>query len=133
MFDGLQKFIAIKAARWAATLAAGAIVGWLADHAIVQTWINQACTTLSDPEKLSAGIVSLAVAGATLFFSGKDVMTTNAKIVTAAATASVAAVNDPAVRAAAAEAIKAGEIPAPDGIRPDISQIIADRMTAARG
>lgn len=133
MFEGLKRALALKAVRWAATLAAGAVAGFLASHTELAALISQACATVSDPAKLSAGIVSLAVGAATLFFSMRDGVAVNAKVVTAAATGSTEAANNPAVRADTMTAIKAGVLPCPSGPAPNLDDLIEARRSAARG
>lgn len=130
MFENLKNIFAMKLVRLAAGMFAGSIAGAVFSNATILSWINHACTTFSSPEKLTAGITSGAIALATLYFSVKEGVTNKEKVVVAAATNSVEAANDPAIRADTIAAVKAGVLPVPDGISPETARLIQEHRAA---
>jgi hypothetical protein len=97
MFDGLQRALALKAARWAGTLAGGAIFGFLLSHTQIMAWVTQACSSLSSKDTLEDFAGGVAVALLPLVYSILDAKNVDAKVKAAAITGEASAANDKAV------------------------------------
>lgn len=130
MFEGLQKAILLKTVRFIAASAGVAIAALVFSHTTILGYVMQACQALSSPEAFATGFAGLAVAGASYVFSIRDATTVNAKVITAAATASISAANDPTIRADTMAAIKTGTLVPPDGHDELVRQSVAARRAS---
>jgi hypothetical protein len=87
VLKGLRTAMAAKLARWVGTLLGGAAAAWLADHAGVLNFLNQACASLSSTEAMEGFAGAAAVAAVTLLSSIRDGKNVNAKMAVTAAAA----------------------------------------------
>lgn len=93
LLTGMVRAMALKIARQvAAWLAAGTIAWLVAHHA-----------NFGDAQTVAEGLAAIITGGASVAFSLLDARTVNAKIVTAAATGSVAAADNSVARAVVAQ------------------------------
>lgn len=110
--SGLEKAIVLKGVRWAGAAAGSSVAAYVFSHSEIAAGITRACQSFTTPESMSVAFGGAAVALVSLFYSVKDAVKVDDKLVTAAATGSVAAANDHEVRAAVVEAVKTGQLPA---------------------
>lgn len=97
MFDGLKQAIAAKAARWAGTLAGGAVFGFLLSHTQIMSWVTQACASIGSKQTMEEFAGGAAVALLPLIYSIMDAKNVDAKVKAAAITGDASAANDKAV------------------------------------